>query len=404
MRFLPTRQRHPRSRRLLGILVGLALVLVGIRVALPYFLLQYVNRTLAELPDYRGEVRDIDLALFRGAYRIEGLNLRKASGKIPEPFFSAASIDLSMQWKELLRGSLVSEIEVLKPELNFIPPPPKASPAEKKARSQTHIDASWTDKVEKLAPFKINRFSIRDGRITFKDPHRTPKVDLDLRNVEAEATNLTNSSKLSKTMFAEVKAKAMAQGHAPMRLDMRIDPYRKEPTFDLESELTGLRLPELNDFFKAYAKLDVESGTFGLFAEAAAQNGAFKGYLKPVIKNLNIFKPEADDSNVLEMAWEAFTEAAGELFENQRKERVATRIPFEGKLPNADPAIWPTVGYLLRNAFLEALKPQLDKDINLATLGKDPPSKDKPSRKKPSRDEKEKPKDDKKSARDEKKK
>ena len=88
-------------------------MLVAARVALPYVVKRYVNKTLAELPGYSGSVADIDISLWRGAYQIQGLRVVKTGGKVPVPFVSSRLIDLSVEWKALLNGSIVAEIEVI---------------------------------------------------------------------------------------------------------------------------------------------------------------------------------------------------------------------------------------------------------------------------------------------------
>ncbi|HKU44662.1 MAG TPA: hypothetical protein VJR89_41165, partial [Polyangiales bacterium] len=87
--------RMATSRKvLLGGLVVVVL-LVGARLALPYVVLRYVNKTLDELPGYSGSVADIDISLWRGAYQIKGLRVVKTGGHVPVPFVSAWLIDLS---------------------------------------------------------------------------------------------------------------------------------------------------------------------------------------------------------------------------------------------------------------------------------------------------------------------
>ena len=44
---------------------------------------------------------DVDLALWRGAYRINGLQIVKVDGKVPVPFVKAPVIDLSVSWHSL---------------------------------------------------------------------------------------------------------------------------------------------------------------------------------------------------------------------------------------------------------------------------------------------------------------
>ncbi|RMU50702.1 hypothetical protein ALP29_05173, partial [Pseudomonas syringae pv. avii] len=54
----------------LGTIAALVLVLIAVHIALPYLVRNYLNDKLANMGDYRGEIADVDLALWRGAYRI----------------------------------------------------------------------------------------------------------------------------------------------------------------------------------------------------------------------------------------------------------------------------------------------------------------------------------------------
>jgi hypothetical protein len=364
----------PRRRRwrTFGIaFLILVVLLIGARLALAPLLLRFVNQKLDEIPDYRGHIEDVDLELYRGAYRIEGMVLEKESGKIPVPFFKARSVDLSVEWNALLRKrTLVGEIVVTGPEVNFVVAPPKAGPKAKREMGQTSIDSSWTEKVKQLFPFEINRFAIREGQIHYRDLHRNPKVDIHLDHLEAEAAGLTNTRRGQEDLPAEFHAVGRAMGHANLKIDMKLAPLAQSPTFDLNAELTGLRLKELNDFFRAYAKVDVSGGTFGLYTEAAAADGRFKGYLKPVVKDLQVLGGEDEEDNPFRKAWEAVVAGVSEVLENQPKEQTATQIPFSGSLDHPEAGIWPTVGTLLRNAFLEALRPSLNRSIGIGDVKK----------------------------------
>jgi len=48
------------------ILLGLIILIIVLRIALPYILLKYANKTLANVEGYYGHINDIDVALFRG--------------------------------------------------------------------------------------------------------------------------------------------------------------------------------------------------------------------------------------------------------------------------------------------------------------------------------------------------
>ena len=116
------------SRRAGAGLLALIAILIAARAVLPSLILRKANRELSDprLEDYAGRVEDVDLALWRGAYRVEGFRLDRKTGGVPVPFVTAERVDITVEWKALLRGRLVSEIEVLRPKVNFVKGPTPA--------------------------------------------------------------------------------------------------------------------------------------------------------------------------------------------------------------------------------------------------------------------------------------
>ena len=55
----------------------LLILLVIIRALLPFWVRDYVNRKLSEVPEYRGHVAAVTLHLWRGAYQIHHVRDRK---------------------------------------------------------------------------------------------------------------------------------------------------------------------------------------------------------------------------------------------------------------------------------------------------------------------------------------
>ena len=104
-----------RRNKIFWVLGILAVLLVGARVALPYFVKDEFNRRLMALESYDGHVEDVDLALWRGAYRVDDIRIVKTGSKQPEPFFDAERIDFSVEWRSLLRGRVVAECEMFAP-------------------------------------------------------------------------------------------------------------------------------------------------------------------------------------------------------------------------------------------------------------------------------------------------
>src|SRR5665811_12868 len=59
------------------ILISILILLIVIRIILPYVVLHYANKTLANLDSYYGHIEDVDISLYRGAYIIKNIYLNK---------------------------------------------------------------------------------------------------------------------------------------------------------------------------------------------------------------------------------------------------------------------------------------------------------------------------------------
>jgi hypothetical protein len=336
----------------------LVFAVIAFRLALPSLVQKYVNNKLDELPEYEGQIGDVDIHLIRGAYSIDDIDIVKTTGDVPVPFFSARTVDFSMEWREILHGALVGEIHVYGCSVNFVK-------GESEQDSQTSIDESWLDIVQELFPFRINRFQIEEGSIWFHDFGTEPKVDVYLTNLVALCTNLYNTRELASELPADFRAQGTTLGGGGLQLQVRLDPLADEPRFDLELGLTNLNLVALNELLEAYGKFNVKRGNFEVFAEIAGSEGKFDGYVKPFFEDLDVFELEEDATNPIKLAWQAIVAGAVKIFKNHPEDQVATKIPVSGTFEKTDVEIWTTVVNVLRNAFVEAFRARVDDSINL---------------------------------------
>jgi hypothetical protein len=350
---------HPR-KVLLIILGSILVLLIAFRIALPYILLNLVNKELSHIPGYSGHVDDIDVALIRGAYKIKRIKLEKTGGKVPVPFFYADLVDLSLQWPSLFHGRIVGKIEVDQPILNFVKGPTETT-------SQTKIDKSWTEVVKKLMPLKLNKFEINEGETHYRDFHSKPTFDIYTKNVHILAENLSNAEKSKEVLPSSVIASADVYG-GNATASMKMDALAKYPTFDGKAKLVGLNLTNLNNFIDAFAKFDIKSGEISIYTEAAAKDGKITGYTKPIIKDLKVLNWEKDKDKPLKIAYEAVVEAIAWIFKNHNKDQLATKVEFEGNIKKPDVDIWNVIGEVLKNAFIQALYPSLENSVNLNSL------------------------------------
>jgi hypothetical protein len=351
-----------KKRKIVYIVLGSLLVLlIAFRIALPYILLRYVNRQLTLIKGYSGHVDDLDVSLYRGAYTLKDIRLDKTDGKIPVPFFSAKTIDLSIEWGALFHGSIVAKIGVLHPIINFAKGPTEAT-------SQTKIDKSWTQVVDNLIPFKLNRLEISEGEIHYRDFYSSPKLDIFTKNVHILAENLSNAKHQKEQLPSTAEATADVYG-GEASLHMKLDALNDKPTFEAKAELKKLDITRLNPFLQAYGNFDVKQGEISIYTEAAAKDDIIKGYTKPIIKDLKVINWKEDKDHPLKLAYKALISAVTWVFKNHSKDQLATRAEFEGSLKDPDINVWYIVGQLLRNAFIQALYPSLENSININNVG-----------------------------------
>jgi len=308
---------------------------------------------------YYGHVNDIDIALYRGAYQLDSIYINKVdspSGKQVE-FFSSRRIDLSVEWKALFDGNIVGELVFSSPKLVFT--------KDKAEIGEVAKDTSdFREILKDFMPLKVNRFEIQEGSIHYVDNSRSPKLDIFLTDAYILAQNLKNTTDDSTLLPSPITARAKLYGGS-IALDMKMNALAKQPTFDLTAELKNTDLVALNDFFKAYGKFDVSKGTMGLYTEFAAKDGRFKGYVKPIIKDLKVLGPEDKDDKLLQKAKEGVVNVAGRILSNPKKKQVATKVPIEGSFSNPEVDNWEAIWEVLRNAFIEALMPSVDNEINI---------------------------------------
>lgn len=352
----------------LKIVVVLVVLLVAFRIALPYMVTRYVNKVLAELDGYRGQVYDIDIHLIRGAYQIDSLKIFKIDGNNEIPFINIPMMDLAIEWNALFKGKVVGEILFDKPVLNFISGK-KGEDGGDGSGEQTGSDVDWTEPIKKLMPLQINKLTIDEGKIVFYDFTTKPSVDLSLDNVHLIAENLNNAKEQKDLLPSKVFARATSIGGGDLELHMKINVLKEIPDLDMDMKFENVNLTALNDFFAAYAKIDVEEGTFNLYSEMAVKEGNINGYVKPLFSNLKVVDWKEDKDKPVQLVWESIAGVLVELFENQPKNQFATRVPLRGELTNVDTPVWPALWNIFRNAFVEAFARNTDDTIDISTSG-----------------------------------
>ena len=344
------------------VVLSLLVMLVIARIALPYVILHYANRELASMDGYYGKIDDIDVALYRGAYTIDSIYIDKineATGK-QDPFFSSREIDLSLEWKSLFKGKIAGELVFEQPFIKF-------------TKDRVELDdvaqdtGNFRQLLQDFMPIQVNRCEINNGHVMYADYSTDPLVELEAKHINAIAQNLKNTYKKTEVLPATLQADASVYGGI-VQLNMRMNPLAENTTFDMDFKVIDAQLPQLNNFFRAYANADVKTGLFSMFMEAAAKDGRFVGYVKPFIRDLDVldWKGQDKSDNFLRKVWEGVVGLGGKVFENRKDDDVATKIPLSGSFGDGiRPHVVSALVAVIQNAFFNSLKPAIDNEINL---------------------------------------
>lgn len=347
----------PKRRFWRGVLITvavLAILLTAARLAAPRFVREYVNNVLDRSPLYDGEIGDVSIHLYRGAYSIDDVRIIKTTGATAAPLFACRRMDLAIEWGALLNGKLVGRIKIDQPELNF-------ADGDDQSEDQTGAGGPWLGMIRDLFPFDINSCEIADGSIHFRALKKDPPVDMYMNRVHASIINLTNVYDEVRKNVATVEATGLVLDHAQFKYKMEIDPFSYRPTFNMALQLVGLDVTKTNPLTRAYGQFDFEDGWFDLVIEVDAKEGYFNGYVKPLFRNLKVITlQDVKEDNALAVFWEAVVGGVTKLLSNPPRDQFGTIIPMSGDLTAPDTEILATLGNILHNAFVRAYLPRLE--------------------------------------------
>jgi hypothetical protein len=352
-----------RKRKIVITLLSVLMLLVAARIALPFLVEDYANKKLAALDSYDGHVGDIDIHLWRGAYSIDDIEIVKTGASRPVPFFRSDRVDLSVEWRSLFRGSIVSEAAFLGPELNLVQ-------GKNAAESQLGKEENWNARLEELFPFRFNTIQVADGTVRFLAPGISTRDAITARHVNGSISNLTNVLETGKETFADFRINADVLDGAPAKVAGSANAFAAQPTFDVNLEVKKVQLPQVNPWLREYIKADAEAGKFELYMELAAADGKFKGYAKPILQDVDIYRSGEAEESALKRIWEGFLDFAANVLENQDADQVAARIPFSGTIKDPETNLFATIASVMRNAFISAFARSLEGSITLRDVKK----------------------------------
>lgn len=352
-----------RLKNTITFLVMILSILIILRLYLPYWALYTVNQKLSDMGDYSGHIENVDIDIYRGAYQLQELSVSKVKGTHKVPFVRADNIDIALSWRALFKGEILADISLDSPQVNFVD-------SDKADNAQSGKGGDWQGVVEGLIPITISNINLNNGNIAFRNFESEPPVNVQLTELHADVTNLTNIAGQDGKRVASLNLDAKLLNSASLEMNAEFDPFVSDD-FNIALKTESVSLPLLNDFARAYAGFDFRAGTGEVVSELKAENGELTGYVKPLFKKVDILDWQQDavedGDGLFQLSWEGLSGGLTGLFTNSNTDKAATIIEINGSLNDPEISAFDAVLEALKNAFIEAfdnkfegLKPKSD--------------------------------------------
>jgi hypothetical protein len=112
-------------------------------------------------------------------------------------------------------------------------------------------------------------------------------------------------------------------GHAPLETTATFDPLSNFEDFEFRLRAKDIELKSMNDFASAYGKFDFNAGHGDVVIEATAKKAQVTGYIKPLLRDVDVFNWQQDvenkDKGLFRSIWEAIVGGSETVLKNQAK-------------------------------------------------------------------------------------
>jgi len=210
----------------------------------------------------------------------------------------------------------------------------------------------------------LKRLEVKDSTLAYEDKEKNPNFKLDLTDADLVITNYSNHEQQgpSHVMLA---GKFMGSGNT--RVDGTFMAVKAGPEFNMNVAIENTDMTAMNNLLLAFGRFDVKHGEFSVYSQMEVKDAAISGYVKPMFSDLKVYDWSQDKHKpILDQAYEATIGAASHLFKNSKTQQVATKMNLTGKLTSPDMSTWQAVVEVVQNAFIQAILPGFDRQVQLA--------------------------------------
>ncbi|MEK2687819.1 DUF748 domain-containing protein [Bdellovibrio sp. GT3] len=338
--------------------------LVVVRVFMPEGIKYGINWYMGnKMESYKGKIEDFDLALYRGAYQIEGLKVWEKVKNEKAPLIAIKRLDVSLAWRGIFKGKLLGDLKVDGMKLDLVD-------SKDNKKKQMGKGQDWKAVVGKLIPIELESFRMANSEVHWLNNDFKVPVDVVIDRITASATNIKNTDNSKELLPSKVEITARVQKDASLTGGAKMNILAKTPTFDSKITMDRLNVTKLNDFFMAYGPISFSSGHVSLLAEVSAKDDKIVGYVKPFIEKLDVVSSEEKFDSPKRFFNEISLASVNLILRNPNNKTMAAKLEFEGAMKGPEFDTWGAVWSSLRNGFVEAMKKKLDNDVSIKDVPK----------------------------------
>jgi hypothetical protein len=233
---------------------------------------------------------------------------------------------------------------------------------QRSAESEQQLDkatkAATTSEAQPATRVDVETAIVRDGTFAIVNRQGDQAYRLFVADTDARVEHFSNQ-RSERRGRANLTGKFM--GAAPIVIDADFAPASTQADFRVDARVEDVPLPEMNDFLRAKAGIDVTKGRLSLYSEMRVRKGRVDGYVKPLFADMDVYDAEQDKGkNVFQQLKEAIVGGGSSLLENRPRGEVATVASLSGPVENPNASTLDVILGLIRNAFIKAILPGLE--------------------------------------------
>ena len=248
--------------------------------------------------------------------------------------------------------------EIAGVKIEYVHTPKNEGIAQKTTKAAADVTKQTANRSDLLV--RAEHVRVRQSEVGVINKAATPEFRVFFTNVNLDVDNVTNQRSEG---IGKIHLTGLFMGSGKTDATMSFEPDERGPDFHLVLKIEDTDMPAMNPILRQYGKFDVVAGTFSFYAELDGKAGRVNGYVKPLFKDVKASDADKDrDKTFTQKLYGHLVDIAAKVLKNFPRKEVATKIDVAGQIDQPQTSVWQALGNLLRNAFIKAILPGLERE------------------------------------------